>query len=140
MKYLWHKLSKNNFKFLLTRNINQDPLQCLFGQFRQLSGRNINPDCYHFLNSFKTLLLNNFSSITSNQTNCQQHKIDPLINLKSFLTGTVNDEEIPIGINFIDINANVCNNKLNNINDMTVSYIAGFIIRKKLVDILKCNI
>jgi len=140
MKYLWQKLSKNNFKFLLTRNINQDPLECLFGQFRQLSGRNINPDCYHFLNSFKTLLLNNYFSITSNQTNCQQHKIDPLINLKSFLTGTVNDEEILIDINFIDINANVYNNKLNNINDMTVSYIAGFIIRKKLVDILKCNI
>lgn len=140
MKYLWQKLSKNNFKFLLTCNINQDPLECLFGQFRQLSGRNINPDCYHFLNSFKTLLLNNYSSITSNQTNCQQHKIDPLINLKSFLTGTVNDEEILIDINFIDINANVYNNKLNNINDMTVSYIAGFIIRKKLVDILKCNI
>lgn len=49
-RYLFSKLQKQNFKYLITRNINQDPLECLFGQFRQLSGRNINPDCFHFLN------------------------------------------------------------------------------------------
>lgn len=71
----------------------------------QLSGRNINPDCFHFFNSFKTLLLNNFSSIKSKDTNCQQNKIDTLSNLKSFLTSTVNTSEINVDINFFDMSS-----------------------------------
>jgi len=33
-KFIWLKLHSNNFKFLIPRNINQDPLECLFGSSR----------------------------------------------------------------------------------------------------------
>jgi len=43
-KYLWSvKLKKiSNFKFLLPRNINQDPIECLFGSIRSHGVGNIN--------------------------------------------------------------------------------------------------
>jgi len=63
-KYLWNeKLKKiSNFKFLIPRNINQDSIECLFGSIRNHGVRNINPTSYQFIASFKTLLINNFSS------------------------------------------------------------------------------
>jgi len=140
-KSLWFTLNKEGFKYLITRNINQDSLECLFGQFRQLSGRNIYPDCYHFVNSFKTLFLNNFSSIKSKETNCQQNEIDTLSNLKSFLTchNIKNIKEVPIKINFLNINSITNINKTNHVNDTTVSYVAGFLMKKNLSWILQCN-
>ncbi|CAI6344921.1 unnamed protein product [Macrosiphum euphorbiae] len=84
-KFIWLKLHSNNLKFLIPRNINQDPLECLFGSSRQHSGRNINPDCFHFMTSFKTLLLNNFSSAKSLSFNCEADNLEPLTNLKNFL-------------------------------------------------------
>lgn len=136
---IWTRLSKDNFKYLILRNINQDPLECIFGQFRQLSGRNINPDCFHFVNSFKTLLLNNFSSIKSKETNCQQNKIETLSNLKSFLTNKIENIEVKVNVNFCNMSTVIDIHKSNDINDMTVSYVAGFIIKNKLTEILKCN-
>lgn len=84
-KYLWFKLQYCGLKFLLPKHINQDPLECLFGGFRQYAGSNINPDCYHFMNSFKILLLNNFSSIKFINVNCEAGNFKPLSNLKQFL-------------------------------------------------------
>ncbi|KAL5241326.1 hypothetical protein ACI65C_008736 [Semiaphis heraclei] len=87
-KYLWYKLkNKHNFKYLLTRNINQDSLEVLFGNIRSHSYRNTNPDCYHFVSSFKTLLINNFSSVKL-IGNCELDESDNVLNnLKQFITG-----------------------------------------------------
>lgn len=79
-KLIWFNLHSNNLKCLIPRNINQDPLECLFGSFRQHSGRNINPDCFHFMTSFKTLLLNNFSSVKSLNFNCEADNLEPITN------------------------------------------------------------
>lgn len=91
-KYLWSdKLKKiNNFKFLLPRNINQDPIEVLFGSIRSHGVRNINPTSFQFIASFKTLLVNNFSSTKSVGNNCEPDDCTVLDNLKSFLNGSYN--------------------------------------------------
>jgi len=100
----------------------------------------VETDCYHFVNSFKTLLLNNFSSIKSRETNCQHNEIDTLSNLKLFLTSNnINEAEVPIVINFVDTNLIKNVNKTNDVSDMTVSYIAGFLMKKNLSWILQCD-
>lgn len=49
--YLWNnKLKKlDNFKFLIPRNINQDPLECFFGKIRSHGVRNINTTSFQFV-------------------------------------------------------------------------------------------
>lgn len=85
LRYIWDKLN-SNFKFLSLRNINQDPLECTFGAIRSHGVRNINPTTIQFVSSFKTLLINNFSSIKS-LGNCEITDTgDVLDNLKQFLT------------------------------------------------------
>jgi len=82
--YIWGKLNKN-FKFLSLRNINQDPLECTFGAIRSHGVRNINPTTIQFVSSFKTLLINNFSSVKS-IGNCEITDTDHVLdNLKQFL-------------------------------------------------------
>lgn len=83
-KYIWSKLN-STFKFLLPRNINQDPLENIFGAIRSHGIRNVNPTTIQFVGSFKTLLINNFSSLKS-IGNCELDDTgDILDNLKQFL-------------------------------------------------------
>lgn len=96
-KYLWFQLKKNNFKYFLPRQVNQDPLECLFGSVRSHGVRNINPNSFQFICSFKTLLINNFSSLKS-VGNCEYDDSDgALKNLKQFIESGSN-----IRVNFED--------------------------------------
>ena len=69
LEYIWRKLRGEGFKYLIPRNLNQDPLENFFGDIRAYGGRNINSTCAAFICSFKALLTNNFlspHSVTSN--------------------------------------------------------------------------
>lgn len=140
-KHLWLNLKSCNLKFLLPRHINQDPLECLFGCFRQHAGRNINPDCYHFMTSFKTLLLNNFSSIKSINANCKADNLKPLSNLKQFLQCTqINyNDDIQITPNFTEISS--LNNEQNKLilGDMTITYVIGYMAKQILKIVNECQ-
>lgn len=72
--YLWNKLKLEGFKFLLDRNINQNPLEYTFGKIRSHGIRNTNPSSLQFVASFKTLLINNFSFINT-IGNCMRYWI-----------------------------------------------------------------
>ncbi|KAJ8913407.1 hypothetical protein NQ315_008800 [Exocentrus adspersus] len=80
------------FEYFLPRAFNQDPLENFFGAIRSHGVRNTSPDVSHFINSFKSLIINNFMSSHSPGHNCEEDFSEgALDNLRSFLTG----EEIP---------------------------------------------
>jgi len=73
-------------KFLKTRNINQDPVENLFGMIRSYGRRYINPTCNQFHGSYKTLLINNLTSKRSMDINCEsKNDGDLLFTLKNFV-------------------------------------------------------
>lgn len=91
--HIWKKLSGTGFKFLCIRRVNQDPLENFFGCVRSHGVRNINPTCYSFVNSFKTLIVNNFTSPHSPNGNCKNDEGDALNCLKSLLSCDADKKE-----------------------------------------------
>lgn len=85
IRYLWQKLKGPNLKFLCPRNLNQDPIENFFACIRSSAGRNINPTCAAFSASFKTLVLNNFTTPHSPGSNCQEDDGEALNTLKKFI-------------------------------------------------------
>lgn len=67
--------------YFYTRYINQDPLENFFGRIRALNYRNTNPDCWTFVNSFKSLLLTNVLSPDSKYANCEVDNGETIIDL-----------------------------------------------------------
>lgn len=57
---LWDILKHENFKFILTRRINQDPLENFFGTIRSNGGCCVNPTPIQFIRIFKKLFCSNF--------------------------------------------------------------------------------
>lgn len=141
-KYLWLKLKSVGFKFLLLRNINQDSLECFFGFIRSHGSRNNMPNCYHFSTSFKTLLLNNFSSLKS-LGNCElDDSIGALDILKQFLSGPNEVHSIDVSLNFSlnSFNVELAKSNKSAIGEMTIGYVAGYIVRTLIKSINNCNI
>lgn len=140
-KYLWLKLKSESFKFLLLRNINQDSLECFFGSIRSHGSRNVMLNCYHFSASFKTLLLNNFSSLKS-LGNCElDDSIGALDNLKQFLSGqnevTRNDILLNLGLNSFTIE--FVKPYTSTIGEMTIGFVAGYIVRTLIKSTNNCS-
>lgn len=130
-KYLWLKLKAEGFKFLILRNLNQDSLECLFGSIRSHGARNTMPNCVHFYNSFKTLLLNNFSSVKS-LGNCEADDNEKgLDNLKQFLLSTDSkiQNNIPLDFDLSSFCIEFSNLETSLIGEMTIGYVSGYIIR-----------
>ncbi|KAJ8726195.1 hypothetical protein PYW07_000893 [Mythimna separata] len=70
---MWEYLSINHqINNIVARNFNQDPLENFFGAIRSNGVRNINPNCNQFINSFKTLIVNNYNSPHSAGANCEE--------------------------------------------------------------------
>lgn len=79
-------MNQKGFKFLVTRNLNQDPVENFFGNIRSHGVRNINPTCQAFVNSFKTLIVNNFHTTHSPNFNCEDDTSgEALSSLRNFL-------------------------------------------------------
>lgn len=140
-KYLWLQLKKYNFKYLLPRQINQDPLECFFGSIRSHGIRNINPDCYQFICSFKTLLINNFTSLKSAR-NCElDDSTGALNNLKQFVkSGSVINTNLQNNINLpmlIDLPDTI---EVSDLTEMTIGYISGYLARTVLKETKYCRL
>lgn len=110
-------------------------MECFFGNIRSHGYRDTNPDCYHFISSFKTLLINNFSTIKS-AGNCELEDSDGVLNnLKQFITGShiqkSNEEDTTL------LTVPITNDVVKNVTvvtDMNIGYVAGYMARR----ILKC--
>lgn len=139
-EYLWLKLKADNLKFLILRNINQDSLECLFGSIRSHGVRYNMPNAMHFLTSFKTLLINNFTSLKS-LGNCEANDTErTLDNLKQFITGVtepgIQNKPMDFGLSsfFFDFSSF----ETTSIGEMTIGYVSGYIIRTILKSVQYC--
>lgn len=131
-------MSNSNLKFLILRNINQDPLENFFGKIRSQGLRNINPTCWNFIHSFKSLLINNLTSIKSLRSNCEDDdSCGILSNFKKFLFYKPDNYEIPTVLpNYSDIQRT----SINLTQDMTLKYVAGYLASTLFKKIKKCRI
>jgi len=58
VKHVWRKVSEEHkFKFLETRNLNQDAVQNTFGVMRLHCGSNIKPSVGQFVAALKTVII-----------------------------------------------------------------------------------
>lgn len=140
--YLWNMLSKLGFKYLCPRNINQDPLENFFGCIRSHGVRNINPSCSSFVSSFKTLLINNFTSTHSPGANCEKDDNYALNSLQLFLqenieddTNNTNEENITHDIEKFQFGEEEDEAIIN-----THAYITGFIAKLIFKEVGKCSV
>lgn len=85
--YIWKRLNKMGFKYLCPRNLNQDPLENFFGCMRSPGVRNVNPS----YSSFKSLIVNNFTSSHSPGANCESDDNYVLNSLQLFLQQNIQE-------------------------------------------------
>lgn len=96
--------------------------------------RNVKPNASHFMDSFKSLLINNFMAVHSPGQNCQEDvSSKALDNLRYLLTGEIMD-----GVQHIDeqdipqIDVNIPAHRNSVYGKCTATYIAGFLVKKIL--------
>lgn len=126
---------------LLTRNLNQDPLENFFCNIRSNGVRNTSPTCSQFTGAFKTLLVNNLTSPHSVGANCEQDDNTALKPLESLLncefekeqaTGTVN-----VGSVINEFYSSSNSNYYNSTSKEAKRYVAGYIVKKTIQKITK---
>lgn len=130
-KELWKVCNDKGFRFLRTRSLNQDPLENTFAAIRNYGASNVNPNCYQFVSSFKTSVLNNLIVPPSNK-NCEMDNSSILDNLRTFL-----ESDMAISLTNLDMNDLVTlelptnhGNTSDHYDSATLTYVAGFLVRK----------
>nr|XP_015839915.1 PREDICTED: transposable element P transposase isoform X1 [Tribolium castaneum]XP_015839916.1 PREDICTED: transposable element P transposase isoform X1 [Tribolium castaneum] len=81
-----NSLQKLGFTHFPARAFNQDPLENFFGQIRQYGVRYTNPTCKAFVPFYKSLLIRNFSSYHSRDSNCEGDNDGLLVTIRDFLS------------------------------------------------------
>ncbi len=122
----------HDFKFLLTRRLNTDPIENLFGAIRQQGGNSDNPTTVQFCRSFRKLFFSSF--LDSSTGNCDRD-LDTLLaefsNDKPNTPVLVSPREQP---NTLDIGATDYSDK--NVGDgikaNATCYVAGYLLMKCL--------
>jgi hypothetical protein len=144
MHYLMGILFKNNFEYVIPRNINQDALEIFFGCIRSHGVRNNSPDVSHFISSFKSLVINNYMSRHSVGRNCgRDYTEGALDNLHCLLTGEVVAGVVPLeseesNINLGDLEQ-FCKSKKSKVSQCTLYYVAGYVAKKTLAYVNNCH-
>lgn len=140
-RHLWHYCKEQGFKFLSPRNFNQDPLENYFGGIRSHGVRNINPTCQSFMHSFKTLLINNLTSLHSPGANCERDDAVALDSLKGLITTPQQETSLPFEVPDVSLPEPVSEQSLFKTGSLT--YVAGnlarHILKKKFKETLSCK-
>lgn len=134
-------VTKFNFKYILTRFFNQDPLENFCSYLRSHGVRNVSPGPTHFTSSFKTLLVNNFMTYHSPFSNCEGQASKTLTNLKSFLTDNgdkVGSSTLCEPIPNIDCSI-IPLAKMPKLARCSITYYAGYVAKKISKIIVKHN-
>lgn len=136
--YLWDQLQKEGVLFLCSRNLNQDPLENFFGSIRSHGVRNVNPNVTSFVNSFKSLIINNMLSNHSLSSNCEKDSLEGLDNLKKMLISP--SVEITSRVIFPEISIEEYQpNRSSLLRRGKLTYVAGFVAKKVLQQIKICQ-
>jgi hypothetical protein len=122
--------------FFLPRAFNQDSLEIYFGKIRKQRGRNVNPTCQQFTESYKTLLVQEIVA-SPRGGNCERTNLTNICSLKSLL-----NQPLPKNQNFNNneteiINFNVVKQVSSlkeiyfrkNLNVDVISYISGWVAK-----------
>lgn len=131
-------LSKRNLPYFLPRSFNQEPLENFFGQIRMHRGRNVNPTCGQFEDSFKALMMKGVTSPHSVAANCEETFTSSLLQLKNLVCKDYG-QEICSGEVEEDPRVYQAIAKLSSSSDLwkplhkaVLGYVSGYIARKVL--------
>ena len=137
--FLWKELhEKESLKFLLTRRLNQDPLENFFGAIRQQGGNVDNPTPLQFTRAFRKLFYDNFLAPTNG--NCFQD-FDvvlvgtdfPTAHLTTYSKSSPGSQQpqVPFDFDVADYNLVPIESNVTGINAIT--YVAGYLLKKCLL-------
>lgn len=101
---LWDKVRKVGFQYLLSRRLNQDALENLFGKIRQQNGNCINTTPIQFQRTFRKLLC--LDILNSGSENCQGDPDKVLLNFADFPKCSTEDEVPVETLNTLDVDCN----------------------------------
>jgi len=86
VQHVWRRVSEEHkFKFLETRNLNQDALKNTFGAIHLHCGSNSNPCVGQFVDALKTVIINGLAYRSQCCLNCEDDGASLLDKLHSFL-------------------------------------------------------
>ncbi|XP_075727930.1 uncharacterized protein LOC142769029 isoform X1 [Rhipicephalus microplus] len=135
---LWGDLSKNyNFEYLLTRRLQQDPLENIFGHIRQKQGCNTNPNVAQFICGLKHICirklfkLSEYGNVEDDECDLLQEQLSPFSLTSASL---VDNEECaqpqPDDFPALDDLSELATNIHSHIiDDSAAYYVAGFLIK-----------
>ena len=129
---LWKELHDNqSLKFLLTRRLNQDPLENFFGTIRQQGRNSDNPTPLQFTRAFRTLFFDNIL-VPSASGNCMGDIDSFLVQATSQTMLPVADtvQSQPLDLDTTDYKSAEMENNVISMNAIT--YVAGYLLRKCL--------
>lgn len=134
---LWDDLSKNyNFQYLLTRRLQQDPLENIFGHIRQKQGCNTNPNVTQFICGLKHICITKLFKL-SEYGNVEDDECDRLQEFSPFSLTS----EYPMGNEecaqphpdyfpaLDDLSELATNIHSHVIDDSAAYYVAGFLVK-----------
>ena len=136
---IWeHLKTTKDFKFLLTRRLNTDPIENFFGTVRQQGGNSDNPTPSQFTSAFRKLFFSSF--LTSSEGNCAADLDELLANFeknpkaKPLVAKTNMPRTLQIGpTDYRD----QCNVSSDIVKDNATAYVAGYLIYK-VIQIHNC--
>ncbi len=133
---LWSELrSAHSFKFLLTRHLNQDPLENFFGTVRQQGSNSDSPTPSQFCTALKKLFYDNF--LVSSAGNCNTDFNSMLVGAPSRNVLSSLSKTIPKAVE-IDVNDyRSCSVQNSLIGTNAVAYVAGYLLKKYLLKHVK---
>lgn len=131
--------------YFFARSFNQDPLENYFGQMRQHRGRNINPTCTQFKQSYKALLVRSIASSHSIYSNCEETFESTLLQLQDLCKYSTPQRPIDSSNDFPD-NVNIYReiaaldevSLMKPLGKAIAGYVSGY-IGKKVLPTLKCD-
>lgn len=89
IKVLINRLFSIGFHHVMMRTFNQDPIENFFGRVRQRGHRFTNPTCSSFSALYRSLLITNFTSKHSMQSNCENDDSSLFFTLKKFVNKVI---------------------------------------------------
>lgn len=141
---LWEDISTNyNFVYLLTRRLQQDPLENLFGHIRQKNGCNTNPNVFQFISGLKHICIRKLFKLSESNGNVEDDKSELLQELSPFslnkasLADTVESVQPDDFPSLDDISVLAHDIRSHTIDDAAAYYVAGYLVKLFLARTVK---
>lgn len=121
-------LEEKSIKSILTRHMNQDPIENFFGAIRSLGCDN--PTSHSFISAYQTLLLNNLISSQSPGANCEDFAEKALITYKNFFSCNQQSSAVEVSVSLPFQSSRELSDTTTKLMHNTRVYITGFVANK----------